>query len=126
MKLEPCVIFASGIGMVGKSFTMRELCKLVDNAFHMTMDVINPANLHIPTVSFKRLPKFEDYVANAGGLVSVYDEYENGNLRIKRIEKRVKRIKNTVSKLIKLSKKNKTSPFIEANLLAESIIKKYE
>ena len=67
-----------------------------------------------------------DYVANAGGLVSVYDEYENGNLRIKRIEKRVKRIKNTVSKLIKLSKKNKTSPFIEANLLAESIIKKYE
>src|SRR3989344_7044917 len=66
MKLEPCVIFASGIGMVGKSFTMRELCKLVDNAFHMTMDVINPANLHIPTVSFSRLPKFEDYVAKAG------------------------------------------------------------
>lgn len=66
MKLEPCVIFASGIGMVGKTSTMKEFCKIVDNAFHMTMDVINPANLHIPTFHFKRLPKFEDYVANAG------------------------------------------------------------
>lgn len=66
MELDPCVIFSSGIGMVGKTSTMKEFCKLVRNAFYIDKDTMNPANLHVATRHFPRLLKFEDYVANAG------------------------------------------------------------
>ena len=35
-----------------------------------------------------------DYVVNAGGLISVYDEYEYGNTRVKRVEERMMPPKN--------------------------------
>jgi glutamate dehydrogenase/leucine dehydrogenase len=65
-----------------------------------------------------------DYLVNAGGLISVYDEYEDNNVHIRRIIKRVRKIKNTMKNIILLSKeKDKPTCFI-ANEMAEKIIKK--
>lgn len=48
-----------------------------------------------------------DYIINAGGLISVYDEYENGNTRVSRVEKRVKIIEINMREVIALSKKRR-------------------
>lgn len=65
-----------------------------------------------------------DYVVNAGGLISVVDEYENKDFNAKRIEKKVKNIKNTLIKIIKASKEENISPAQIADLMAEKIINK--
>lgn len=64
-----------------------------------------------------------DYVANAGGLISVYDEYEHGNYRINRVKKRVGVVKNNMARIIKESKKNKKNTNEVANKMAENIFK---
>ena len=67
-----------------------------------------------------------DYLVNAGGLISVYDEYENNNVSIRRIIKRVKKIKNTMKNIILLSKKENKPTCMIANEMAEKIIKKID
>ncbi|MEX2052346.1 MAG: Glu/Leu/Phe/Val dehydrogenase dimerization domain-containing protein [Candidatus Paceibacterota bacterium] len=65
-----------------------------------------------------------DYVVNAGGLISVVDEYENKNLSTKRIERKVRKIKNTLEKIIAKSDKEKKSPARIADEMAKKIINK--
>ncbi|KKQ41663.1 MAG: Glu/Leu/Phe/Val dehydrogenase dimerization region [Microgenomates group bacterium GW2011_GWC1_37_8] len=62
-----------------------------------------------------------DYVINAGGLISVFDEYENGNNLIDRVMKKVRRIKRTLGEILKESKEKKVTPLHVANKKSEKI-----
>ncbi|OGI70878.1 hypothetical protein A3C60_01785 [Candidatus Nomurabacteria bacterium RIFCSPHIGHO2_02_FULL_37_45] len=65
-----------------------------------------------------------DYVVNAGGLISVVDEYEHTDFNADRIERKVKKIKKTLEEIIKKSDKEKRSPARIADEMAERIINK--
>ena len=65
-----------------------------------------------------------DYLINAGGLIRVYDEYEFGNTRVRRVTKRVRKIKRTLNRVFEISDKKNVPPFIAANSLAEEIFEK--
>jgi leucine dehydrogenase len=65
-----------------------------------------------------------DYVVNAGGLISVVDEYENRRLNKRRIQEKVLRIKNTLRTVIAKSKKQKKPTSLVADQMAREIIKK--
>jgi leucine dehydrogenase len=60
-----------------------------------------------------------DYLVNAGGLISVVDEYENGNSRVQRVTKRVERIKERMQKVLWLSKRRKEATNLIADRMAE-------
>lgn len=62
-----------------------------------------------------------DYVVNAGGVISVYDEYQHGNSKVRRVTKKVKQIGRTLDKILKESKKQKKDPLTVANAMAEKI-----
>lgn len=66
-----------------------------------------------------------DYVINAGGLISVTDEFEHSNYSRKRVEKKVARIKDTLEKIFKLSDKYNKAPNIIADEMAEKIVNRY-
>lgn len=65
-----------------------------------------------------------DYIVNAGGLVSVVDEYENNNFNAGRIETKVRKIKKILETIIKKSNKEKKPPSKIADEMAEKIINK--
>lgn len=60
-----------------------------------------------------------DYVVNAGGLICVFDEYENGRHKAGRVLKKVARIKNTLELILAQSRKKRRPPFLIANKMAE-------
>ncbi len=62
-----------------------------------------------------------DYVVNAGGLISVVDEYEHQGADKHRIAKRVKNIKDTLKQIFKQSKKKDCPTNIVADQMAEKI-----
>lgn len=62
-----------------------------------------------------------DYVVNAGGLISVVDEYENENLSYRRTKKKVANIRNTLQKILGKSRKMHKAPNLIANEMAEKI-----
>jgi len=65
-----------------------------------------------------------DYVVNAGGLISVVDEYQNNNFNEQRVLAKVLTIKDRLKKIINKSKKNKIAPNIIANQIAQRIFNK--
>ncbi|EKD62580.1 MAG: Leucine dehydrogenase [uncultured bacterium] len=62
-----------------------------------------------------------DYVVNAGGLISVYDEYEYHNSKIKRVLKRLAIVKKNMQAILAKSKKVNKPPVEIANQMAEKI-----
>jgi leucine dehydrogenase len=62
-----------------------------------------------------------DYIVNAGGLISVVDEYEHKRIDEKRILKRVQHTAVTLNKVIQKSKATKLATNIIADQLAEEI-----
>lgn len=66
-----------------------------------------------------------DYVVNAGGLIAVVDEYENGNSHQKRVDKRVEAIKKTLATVITKSKKTGKATNLVANEMAEKIFSRF-
>lgn len=66
-----------------------------------------------------------DYVVNAGGLISVVDEYENKEVDLQRIEQRVANIKKTLKAIISKSKKQKQATNLIADEMAEKIFNKF-
>lgn len=66
-----------------------------------------------------------DFVINAGGLISVVDEYENGNSKVKRMSKRIEDLRVRVEKIISQSKKHHKPTNIIANEMAQEIIQHY-
>ncbi len=67
-----------------------------------------------------------DFVVNAGGLISVVDEYEYGNFRVKRVVKRVEVIKTNIKKIIRKSKRTGRSTDKIARELAEKTFQSYD
>lgn len=63
-----------------------------------------------------------DYVVNAGGLISVVDEYEHKNIENNRILEEVKKIKERLQSIIDTSRKEGKSTLAVANRLAEEIV----
>ena len=68
----------------------------------------------------KKILYAPDYVVNAGGLISVIDEYENEDYNNERILKRLENIKHTLKKIFTQSKKKNISPAVVANKIAEN------
>jgi leucine dehydrogenase len=67
-----------------------------------------------------------DFVANAGGLISVVDEYEYGNYRIKRVQKRIKIIKKNMNKILSESKQKSFSTDKVARGIAQKTFNHYD
>lgn len=61
-----------------------------------------------------------DFVVNAGGLISVVDEYENGNYRVGRTTKRVEVVKQNMMQVLKTSKKDNKPTSVVADELART------
>ena len=67
-----------------------------------------------------------DYVINAGGLMSVTDEFEHNKYSKSRVEKKVAKIKDTLEKIFIKSEKENKAPNIIADEMAEKIVNKYK
>ena len=65
-----------------------------------------------------------DYVVNAGGLITVTDEYEHGGKNSARVRDRLRIIESNVSMLLSRSKRTKTPTHRIANIIAEKIFNK--
>lgn len=65
-----------------------------------------------------------DYVINAGGMISVADEYENGDVDQGRLDKKVQIIKKNLVDIIAKSKKEDRPTNIIADEMAEKIFNK--
>jgi leucine dehydrogenase len=66
-----------------------------------------------------------DYVANAGGLIAVFDEYQNKEYNRARVEQAVAHIPETLGKIFSASKGEKLAPHRVANRMAEAIFNAY-
>lgn len=63
-----------------------------------------------------------DYVVNAGGLITVVDEYENQDVDVNRIERKVNKIKKSLDEIITKSKRSHKPTNEVADKIAEKII----
>jgi leucine dehydrogenase len=64
-----------------------------------------------------------DYVVNAGGLISVTDEFEHNTPSTKRIGEKVKRIGETIQRIFRETAQQKIPPNRIADAAAESLLK---
>ena len=62
MKIEPQLVIVSGIAATGKSSTLTEVAKSVDNLFILEKDLVNQGSMFVKAKNFPRLPSFETYV----------------------------------------------------------------
>lgn len=62
-----------------------------------------------------------DYVVNAGGFISVIDEYENNSFNHGRARKSVANIKRNLQNIFSKSREERKSPYSVANEMAEKI-----
>jgi len=67
-----------------------------------------------------------DYVANAGGLISVADEHENKKFNKSRVAAKVFKIKNTMKEILEKSEKINEGTNFVANMMAEKIFNNYK
>lgn len=74
----------------------------------------------------RRILYAPDYVVNAGGLISVVDEYENKRYNESRIVKKVKIIASTLQEIFTESKKGNFAPNEVSDAMAENIFNTYE
>ena len=66
-----------------------------------------------------------DYVINAGGLISVVNEYENKQISKKSIEERVMNIPKILNKILAISQQTKKATNLVADAMAEKIFNKH-
>ena len=92
--------------------------------------ILGGANIQLESANIgKQLHKMDilyvpDYVVNAGGLISVTDEFEHNNISHPRIQKKITNIPLQVEKIIEMSKKNNMPTSVVADQMADSVIKK--
>lgn len=67
-----------------------------------------------------------DFVVNAGGLISVIDEFEHKDRNKERVNGRVMKTKEILQKILEKSEKKSRSPNFIAKEMAEKIFNKYE
>lgn len=66
-----------------------------------------------------------DYIVNAGGLISVCDEYKNKEQNKQIVEKAVQSIKDILSKIFLISEEKNKSTSVVANEIAENIFNRF-
>ena len=66
-----------------------------------------------------------DYVANAGGLIAVFDEYQNASYDRARVAQAVQHIPETLRKIFAESRAENSTPSRIANRMAEKIFNSY-
>jgi leucine dehydrogenase len=67
-----------------------------------------------------------DYVANAGGIIAIYDEYENpGKYDVKTVKRKVAHVPETLKKIFAESNASHRAPHRVANEMAEKIFNAY-
>jgi len=64
MKAEPQLVIVSGIAATGKSSTLAEVTKKVDNLFILEKDLVNQGSMNVKMGDSQRLPPFKTYVQN--------------------------------------------------------------
>lgn len=67
-----------------------------------------------------------DYVVNAGGLISVVDEYENEIYVPERVRGKVLRVRDTISKILDADARFHYGANVAANMMAEKIFNGYD
>lgn len=67
-----------------------------------------------------------DFVVNAGGLISVVDEFEHKNYNEKRVRNRIGKIKEVLQEILEKSEKKSQPPNLIAKKIAEKVFNKYE
>lgn len=93
--------------------------------------IVGSANSQLETAEigellFKRgILYAPDYVVNAGGLISVVDEYEKKRYNEKRIMLKVEKIKSTLRSIISKSKRLHKATNLIADRMAEKIFNKF-
>ncbi|MEM2984670.1 MAG: hypothetical protein QXL24_05575 [Candidatus Jordarchaeaceae archaeon] len=65
-----------------------------------------------------------DYVVNAGGLISVYEEYKNNNSMLRQVYRKVKNLQRIFAKILLESKIKDRPPLEISNRKAERIFNK--
>ncbi|MDE2031030.1 MAG: hypothetical protein KGI58_02085 [Patescibacteria group bacterium] len=112
----PCAL---SYGLNKKS--VNELnCKIIAGSANNQLESIAVAD----RIQNRNIFYAPDYVINAGGLISVVDEYKHNNFSAKRIKDGVSKIKYTIEKITNESFKKNISPARIANEIAEKIIHK--
>lgn len=104
---------------LGKEFnnkTIRELkCKIICGAANnQLVSSADGESLHKKNILY-----VPDYLANAGGLINVADELNQGGYSRKRVLEKIKNIQNTAENVIEISKKKKRPTSEIADALAE-------
>lgn len=105
----------------GNIFTMKNIsslkCKIIIGTANNQLEKCEVGDL-----LYKRgILYAPDYVVNAGGLISVAEEYENPKLSIERISKRVLGIRDTLKSIVRQSKRTKRGTNIIADRIAERV-----
>ncbi|TSC78761.1 MAG: Leucine dehydrogenase [Parcubacteria group bacterium Gr01-1014_33] len=96
--------------------SIRELqCRIVAGGANNQLDSSETGeNLHKRNILYA-----PDYVINAGGLITVVDEYEHKNVNVRRVMRRVLSIKRNLKNIFKISKKCGRAPHLVADEIAE-------
>ncbi len=123
-KQEVDVFAPCALGAVINSKTVSELnCKIVAGGANGQLE-----NEDTGTVLYKLGILYSpDYVINAGGLISVFDEYEGiVNKDNQALEKKIFKIKDRLLEIYKTSQEEKTPTNIVANKIAEKVFNSYK
>lgn len=115
----PCAL-----GSVINSKTVGELnCKIVAGGANSQLEDEDVGDI-LHKLGILYAP---DYVINAGGLISVFDEYEGViNKNKQSLEKKIFKIKARLLKIYKTSRKEKLSTNIVANKMAKKVFNSYK
>lgn len=111
-------------------------CALGDEFNEITISVMNAkiicggANNQLTTLEDgqrifdKGILYVPDYVANAGGLISVSDELHDGGYSQERVEKKILALKDTLAQIVDMSRETKTPTGVVSDTIAEKRFKK--
>jgi leucine dehydrogenase len=115
---SPCALSHSFNGQ-----TVKELhCSIIAGAANNQLENHDVGN----QIHSKGILYAPDYVVNAGGLIAVYDEYENGIDHDVDITEKIQNIGTRLKNIISESNEQNIPTYLIANRQAEVIFNKYE
>lgn len=111
--LSPCALS----GIINKQSLHKLRCRIIAGSANNQLENEN-AGVTLQHMGILYAP---DYVINAGGLITVVDEYEHKNPDQKRLSKKVSTIAATLAMILNKSKRTGKSTNIIADTLAKNI-----
>lgn len=117
-KQEVDVFSPCALGNCINHSNIKELrCKIIaGGANNQLEDVRVGKKLHKSGILYA-----PDYVVNAGGLISVVDEFEYKDYRVKRVKERVAKIGKSLRKIIRKSERENRATNLVADEMAEEV-----